>query len=233
VRIACISDIHSNLEALTAALRFIEQKEVDAIFCMGDIVGYGADPAACVDLIRERCTAVVLGNHDAAVALNRDLNQLPGYGREAALHNRAHLSKEQLSYLASLPLKMEINGCTLVHATPYAPDAWLRLNSFLAVKQQFEHFSTDVCLMGHTHVPAVISNRIGVLTVRAGHRYLINVGSVGQPRDKNPRLCVGLFDMTSFNYELARISYDVTSAAAKIRAAGLSDRLAMRLELGE
>jgi diadenosine tetraphosphatase ApaH/serine/threonine PP2A family protein phosphatase len=233
VRIACISDPHSNLEALTAVLKVVDERGVDAIFCVGDIVGYGADAAACVDLVRERCAGVVMGNHDAAVALDRDVDRLPWDGQEAALHNRAHLSDEQLDYLAGLPLRLELDGCTLAHATPYRPEAWMRMHSYATVSEQFKHFQTPVCFVGHTHVPGVAAEKIGVLKVRPGNRYVINVGSVGQPRDKNPRACVAFFDSDTFDYELVRVSYDVASAAAKIRAAGLSARLAMRLEAGE
>jgi len=233
VRIACISDTHSNLEALTAVLKVIDERGVDAIFCMGDIVGYGADAAACVDLVRERCTAVVMGNHDAAVALDRDLNKLPRDGQEAALHNRAQLSDEQLDYLRGLPMRLEVDGCALAHATPHRPEAWIRMHSYATVSEQFKHFQAPVCFVGHTHVPGVVAEKIGVLSVRPGNRYLINVGSVGQPRDKNPRACVAFFDSVTFQYELVRVPYDIGSAAAKIRSAGLPVSLAKRLEVGE
>lgn len=232
MKLAVISDIHSNLEALWAAFKVIEAHNVDAIYCLGDIVGYGAEPEACLDLVQKRCAAVVKGNHDEAVASLRGIEMLPLDAQEAARHNREHLSEDQLDYLANLPLKLSVDGFTLVHATPKNPGDWLRLDSYIAAREQFEHFDTDVCFLGHSHVPAVMGNRLGLLRVRPGHRFLINVGSVGQPRDGDSRLCVAFFDTETFHYELVRAEYDIDGAAAKIIAAGLPRRLADRLSVG-
>ena len=233
MRLAVISDIHSNLEALERAFRSIDEANVDAVYCLGDVVGYNADPAACVDLVRERCEAVVLGNHDAAVAREADVDFLPADGQEAARHNRAQLSEAQRDYLADRPLTHTVENCTFVHATPDAPTAWKRLTAYPAAQAQFGHFDTDVCFIGHTHSPAVMADTLGVFRVRAGHRYLINVGSVGQPRDGNPKLSFGLFDTESFDYQNVRLDYDAAAAARKIRSAeGLPNTLADRLEAG-
>lgn len=234
VRLAIISDIHSNLEALTKTFQAIDEAGVDAIYCLGDIVGYNADPAACVDLVRERCTGVVLGNHDAAVANQVTPSHLPPDGREAIRHNRERLSPEQLDYLADLPLVLTTENCTFVHATPDEPAAWKRLTTYPDAQKQFEHFDTDMCFFGHTHVPAVMSNKLGVLQVRAGYRYLVNVGSVGQPRDQTSKLSFGLFDTENFSYRNVRLDYDVATAARKVRQSSLlPDRLAARLEDGQ
>jgi predicted phosphodiesterase len=233
VRLAILSDIHSNLEALERSLAAIEDAEVDAIYCLGDVVGYNADPARCVELVREHCAGVVRGNHDAAVATDDAIEALPSDGRQAARHNRRCLSDEQLNYLANLPLTLTVENCTFVHATPDAPTAWKRLTTYPAAQEQFAHFDTDICFIGHTHVPAVMADTLGVLQVRRGHRYLVNVGSVGQPRDQNPKLSLGLFDTDTFAYENVRLSYDVDGAAQKIRDADdLPNRLAGRLYEG-
>lgn len=233
MRLAVLSDIHSNLEALERALEAIEDTEVDAIYCLGDIVGYNANPARCVDLVREHCAAVVRGNHDAAVAANDAVEALPPDGQEAVRHNRRCLSDDQRSYLANLPLTTTVENCTFVHATPDAPTAWKRLTTYPAAQKQFEHFDTDVCFLGHTHVPAVMADTLGVLQVRHGHRFLVNVGSVGQPRDQNPKLSMGLFDTDTFDYENVRLSYDIDAAAQKIRDTdALPNRLANRLYEG-
>jgi predicted phosphodiesterase len=233
VRLAILSDIHSNLEALDRALRAVDEADVDAVYCLGDVVGYNADPAACVDRVREHCDAVVLGNHDAAVARKADVNFLPADGQEAARHNRTQLSDAQRDYLADLPLTHTADNCTFVHATPDAPTAWKRLTAYPAAQAQFDHFDTDVCFIGHTHSPAVMADSLGIFRVRAGHRYLINVGSVGQPRDGNPKLSFGLFDTDTFEYENVRLDYDVATAARKIRQADrLPNTLADRLEEG-
>ena len=232
MKLAVISDIHSNLQALERALEAIDTQEADAIYCLGDIVGYGADPVACLELVRERCDGVVRGNHDEAVATGRGLEVLPKDGQLAARHNRRALSDEQLDYLADLPLIQEADGCTFAHASPRAPERWSRLASFMEAKEQFAHFATDVCFIGHTHTPAVMSDKIGVLRVRPGRRYLINVGSVGQPRDGNPRLAFAFFNTEDVTLEPVRLPYDVQEAAARIREEELPGALADRLERG-
>lgn len=232
MKLAIFSDIHANLEALTAVLAVVKGRQVDAVYCLGDVVGYGADAATCVNLVRERCAAVVLGNHDEAVALERGVKTLPRDGRKAAAHNRKQLDESQRAYLAGLPLTIAEAGCTFVHATPGDPGGWQRLGSYLVAQEQFQHFHTPVCFIGHSHVPAVMGNKLGTVRVRPGLRYLINVGSVGQPRDGDPRAGVAFFDTETFAYELVRVPYDVGAAATKIINAGLPRRLAKRLYKG-
>ncbi len=232
MKLAILSDIHSNLEALTAVLRVIEARRVDAVYCLGDVVGYGADAATCVNLVRVHCTATVLGNHDVAVALERGVKTLPRAARKAVAHNRIQLSEDQRAFLAGLPLILEADGCTFAHATPADPGAWQRLGSYLVAQEQFDHFHTDVCFIGHSHVPAVMGNKLGAVRVRPGARYLVNVGSVGQPRDGDPRACVAFFDTETFAYDLVRVSYNIEAAANKIIISGLPKRLANRLFKG-
>ena len=233
VRIAILSDIHSNLEALRRALEGVESAGVDAIYCLGDVVGYNADPAPCVELVRDRCAGVVCGNHDAAVAREDSIDALPSDGQDAARHNRQCLSDDQIAYLANLPDTLSAENCTFVHATPDTPRAWKRLTTYPAAQAQFDHFDTEICFIGHTHVPAVMSDSLGVLQVRHGHRYLVNVGSVGQPRDQNSKLSFGLFDTETFEYHNVRMTYDIDAAAQKIRDAdALPNRLANRLYEG-
>lgn len=233
MKIAVISDIHSNLEALTRTLSAIAELDVDEVYCLGDIVGYGPDPSACVDLIRKVCSVCVRGNHDEAVALDVGVSHLPKHGQQAALHNRAQLDREQIQFLASLPYVHHAHGCTFVHATPVEPESWVRFDSLSDVHIQFEYLRTDYCFIGHTHVPAIMANRLGVFRVRKGPRFIINVGSVGQPRDNSPHLSFGIFDTEHITYENKRIPYDVKTTAEKILAAGLPRRLAERLFRGE
>jgi len=232
MKIALISDIHSNLHALNSALSAIDVLKVDAIYCLGDIVGYGADPSPCIDLVQQYCTAAVLGNHDLAVARNNGTDFLPRSGQEAIKHNRAKLSTAQLDYLASLPYTLVVDGCTLVHATPKEPEKWVRFDTLGVVRDQFEYFDTPFCFVGHTHIPAVVGDRLGVFRVRAGSRYIINVGSVGQPRDRDARLGFVIFDTDAITHELVRVHYDVEGAAARILADGLPKDLASRLSRG-
>jgi diadenosine tetraphosphatase ApaH/serine/threonine PP2A family protein phosphatase len=228
MRIAVISDIHSNLEALTSVLREVDARR-DEVLCLGDIVGYGADPSACIDLVRSRCMTCVMGNHDDAVATLTGLDALPPDGRTAAIHNRSQLRPDEIDFLTKLPLKAETDGCTLVHATPQEPGAWRRIDGFASTRVQFEHFETDVCFIGDTHIAGIVADRLGVWSVRRGHRYIINAGSVGQPRDRDPRASFALFDTDAFSCEIVRVAYDVNRAAGRIRKAGLPDRLADRL----
>jgi diadenosine tetraphosphatase ApaH/serine/threonine PP2A family protein phosphatase len=233
MKIALISDIHSNLHALNRALATIEKYKVDAIYCLGDIVGYGADPSPCVDLVQKHCSGAVLGNHDLAVARDDGTEYLPRSGREAIKHNRARLSDSQLDYLASLPYVLKVNGCTFVHATPKDPELWIRFDTLGIVRDQFDYFDTPLCFVGHTHVPAVVADRLGVFRVRPGARYIVNVGSVGQPRDSDARLAFVVFDTEEVTHELVRVSYDVEGAAARIIADGLPKDLARRLSRGK
>lgn len=234
MKLAIISDIHSNYEALRVAFAAIDAARVDEVYCLGDIVGYGSDAVECVELVRARCVGVVQGNHDVAVAYEEPETSswFPRAAKKAVRHNRQQLSAEHLDYLATLPLVLEAHGCTFVHAAPERPEMWLRLESFMVARNQFNHFTTPVCFIGHSHVPAVMGERIGTTRVERGNRYLINVGSVGQPRDNDPRACVGFFDTETFEYRLVRVKYDVQRTAGKILASGLPRQLAKRLVAG-
>lgn len=232
VKLGIISDIHSNREALTAVFDALDEVGVDRVYCLGDVVGYGADPVACVDLVRERCAGVVRGNHDEAVALERNVAYLPRDGQAAAAHNRLALRPDQITYLSGLPYTLVADGCTFAHATPANPEFWERLESYVAAQSQFDHFDTEICFIGHTHFPAILADRIGILRVRRGHRFLVNVGSVGQPRDHNPRACFAVFDTETFACDILRVPYDVDAAVARIREEGLPARLGERLKAG-
>ncbi len=232
VRLALISDIHSNLPALEAVLVDLQKEKPDAVLCLGDVVGYGADPLACVKLVREWSDAVVLGNHDLAVATGEGIEMLPAHGQVAAEHNADLLDDEDLAWLAGLPLKTVSHEVTLAHASPQFPERWMRIESFFLAQEQFKHFDTDVCFVGHTHLPGVLSETLGVLRPRAGHRFIINTGSVGQPRDGDPRACYGIFDMDTYHFDLKRVPYNVDRARQRIREEGLPSSLGRRLERG-
>ena len=232
MRLAVLSDVHANADALEAVLAEADARGAEAFVCLGDVVGYGPEPGACVDLIRERCGSTVMGNHDAAVALDAGTSVLPPDGQAAAALHRTLLSEDQRAWLAGLPLTQTVHGVTLAHASPSEPGQWHRLDSFAAVHGQFSAFETAVCFVGHSHKPAVASDAIGVMRVRPGHRYLINVGSVGQPRDHDPRAAFGLFDTETMDYELVRVHYDLAHTRLRIAAAGLPAALGSRLAKG-
>lgn len=232
MRIAILSDVHANLQALETALADLDARGIDHAVCLGDTVGYGPDPGPCVDLVRSRCEIAVLGNHDAAVAREEEVGVLPADGQVAARLHRTLLTDDQLDWLATLPLRAEAHGATFVHASPDVPEAWARLQSFREVQAQFEAFETDVCFVGHSHRPAVASSSVGVHRVRPGHRFLVDVGSVGQPRDRDPRLSYGIFDAEAVSVEMVRLHYDHTRTAARIAEVGLPTSLGDRLRRG-
>ena len=231
--VAVLSDVHANLAALEAALAEADRRGAQAAVCLGDVVGYGPDPEACVDRVRERCEVTVLGNHDAAVARDEGLAVLPKDGQQAALRHREWLSDDQRQWLAGLPLTAERHGATLVHAAPRHPASWPRLDSFQTVQAQFAAFETPVCFVGHSHKPAVVSDALGVFAVRPGHRFLVDVGSVGQPRDHDPRLSFVMYDAEAGTAETVRVHYDVSRTVARVHERGLPARLGERLRRGE
>jgi putative phosphoesterase len=232
MKIAIISDIHSNKYALETALETAAKEKVDAIYCLGDIVGYGSDAATCVDLVRSYCAGVVYGNHDQAVVDLNFTQFLPKDGQEAAHYNRKQLNDEQLTYLYELPLQLVVENCTFVHASPNTPERWIRLESVMQAQDAFSAFETDICFIGHTHIPGVIANRMGSFKVKKGGRFIVNVGSVGQPRDGNPRLSMGILDTELYDYKNLRIPYNVEGIVGEIKDAGLPHSLATRLYSG-
>lgn len=232
MRIAVVSDIHSNLEALTKAFELIDKESVEEVVCLGDIVGYGANPNECVKLVHERCKIALLGNHDAA-ALDPDLaEEFNRNAREAARWTNKKLTAESKKILERLPMHAKAEGVLFVHASPCDPEDWNYIILDHEARQAFECFSEKVCFVGHTHAPVVFSETGRVKTIAAESRYIINVGSVGQPRDGNPTLSFGVFDSATWSYRNIRSKYDIEAAAGKIRKAGLPAPLADRLFMG-
>ncbi|MGB2867775.1 MAG: metallophosphoesterase family protein [Bacteroidota bacterium] len=232
MRIAIISDIHSNLEALTKAFELIDKESIKEVVCLGDIVGYGANPNECVRLVRDRCKIVLLGNHDAAALDPERADDFNRNAREAALWTNKKLSAESKKMLGKLPMQAEMEDLLFVHSSPCDPEDWNYIILDHEAHQAFECFSEKICFVGHTHAPVVFSEMGRTKTMTGDGRYLINVGSVGQPRDGNPSLSFGILDSTTWNYRNIRSKYDIEAAAAKIRNAGLPAPLADRLFMG-
>jgi diadenosine tetraphosphatase ApaH/serine/threonine PP2A family protein phosphatase len=232
MKIALISDIHSNLQALLAALSDIDGRGIDEIYCIGDSVGYGGSPNECVDLVRKRASAVVLGNHDLAAVKPSDADYFTKPGKIVAEWTNRTLTAENRQFLAALPFTVEMGVCTLVHASPEFPPAWQYVNSMDAARDQFAHFKTEICFIGHTHVPVLCGEDLKTFKFKKNMRFLINVGSIGQPRDGNPHLSYGILDTDAWSYENIRIPYDVRAAAEAITSKGLPAILAKRLSQG-
>ncbi len=227
-----IADIHSNLIALNQVLTYLDGRGVDRIFCLGDIVGYGPSPNECVDLIRSKCSAVVAGNHDCALAGTVSFDRFDKPGRKALKWTSNILTVEHKAYLAGLPLKTAEQNLTLAHASPANPEQWRYILSPADAREAFTAFSTPVCFVGHTHIPVVIGEDLSVSPFRKDGRFVINVGSVGQPRDGDPRASFGLFNTAERSYELVRLEYNVQETADAIAKAGLPAILAKRLFSG-
>jgi len=226
LRIALISDIHANYEALESMLARLAGETVDRMVCLGDVVGYGADPNACVEKVREVCEVCVLGNHDAALADIIHLQYFNAYARSAIEWSRTVMTPENLDYLKSLPMTHRIEDILLVHATPLKPEAWNYIHTMAEAGPNFEAMgSASMCFIGHSHIPVRFDSE-------DGSKSIINVGSIGQPRDRDPRATCGIFDTETREFEWLRETYDIQGAAAKIRDAELPEFLASRLFIG-
>jgi diadenosine tetraphosphatase ApaH/serine/threonine PP2A family protein phosphatase len=232
MRLAVISDIHSNLPALTRTFEVIDGLSIDRVYCLGDIVGYGASPNECITLVRDRCAAVVKGNHDCGAIGEVPLEHFNTYGRSAIRWTKKHLTKKNSEYLQSLPLLHVEGDVTLAHASPLHPAEWRYIFAWPDAQRSFAAFGTRICFIGHTHIPVIVGEDGSVNVFRDGKRYLINVGSIGQARDGNPRASFGLLDTAAKSFEAMRIDYDIAATAQAILAANLPDYLAQRLFLG-
>lgn len=239
-RTLVLSDIHGNKEALDAVIA--DAGAAERIWCLGDIVGYGPEPAACLAWVRAHCDIVLSGNHDYAVfepSVVRDFN--PNAAR-AADWTRAELSAEETAYLRSLPSLTEVAGVTLAHASPADP-IWTYILSVVDARDAFSAFGGALCFVGHTHVAACYMEGDEVIErvpfandepfSLVGGRFIINPGSVGQPRDRDPRAAYLWYDDAIQTVVWKRVAYDIAAVQAKILAAGLPDRLASRLALGQ
>jgi len=225
LRWGIISDIHGNLEALEAVLESIRSAGVDKIICLGDIVGYGADPNRCTDIIRERVEFAVIGNHDHAALGLTSVAYFNQYAREAALWTSRELNQENRDYLLGLAFEVKQDGALFVHSTPENPEEWNYIFSYYEARYHFTKFEEQVCFIGHSHVPVRFNEE-------GSARRIINVGSVGQPRDHNPKSCYYIYDSETNEGDWVRVEYDIQKAADKIRNAGLPRILADRLFKG-
>ncbi|RMF68269.1 MAG: metallophosphoesterase [Calditrichaeota bacterium] len=242
MKYAIISDIHGNLEALDSVLAEIDKRGADTIVCLGDIVGYGPNPNECVETVKSRAEITLAGNHDYAPLGKLDLSYFNPWARRAIEWTAEHLTEDSISFLQNLPLRAELDGFTIVHSTPLEPDQWNYITTIGEAVSNFAEFDSQICFIGHSHVPTVIAVdekqdfrvlKDNPLEIRDQLRYIINVGSVGQPRDFNPRAAFGLYDNEEKRFELVRVPYNIGETQSKILSSGLPAFLAERLELGQ
>ncbi len=232
MRIAIISDIHSNLQALQRAFEIIDVKEIDQVYCLGDIVGYGAEPNECIEMLRGRGVLCIAGNHDKAALDVRQAEHLNRYARAAIEWTALQLIPGSIEFLSHLPYTVLAHQCTFVHASPGKPEEWNYISSWYDAQEYFEFFTTPLCWVGHSHISGVYCEDMTSSEVKRGKRYIINVGSVGQPRNRDSRLSFGIFDDAVWEYEHVVAEYDAGLAREKIIEAGLPAYLGDRLLAG-
>jgi predicted phosphodiesterase len=245
MRILVLSDIHANLAALEAVLDDAAQVGYDAVWCLGDTVGYGPEPEVCVARMREIASAAVIGNHDWAALGLMDVDEFNPEAQRAVLWTRERMSVAGLAWLGSLPSQPLVTGhFTLTHGSPRDP-VWEYVTYATVAAANFDFFDTRFCLVGHTHVPALHFQRSGEpgvnlvspatgrsLRLEDGWRAILNPGSVGQPRDNDPRAAYAILDTAALTWLPRRVSYPIEVTQAHMRAAGLPERLINRLAYG-
>ena len=243
MRIALISDVHANLEALSAVLADIDSSAVDQINFLGDAVGYGANPNEAVELIEKRCRVKLIGNHDYSALGRLAIEDFNPFAQVAINYTASILTEKSLRTLATFELQAEENDVLYVHSTPAKPEAWNYCITAADATRQFKLFTQDLCFLGHSHKPCIFYQKQsgsvkavqveGTLDLRDDCRHIINVGSVGQPRDGDPRSCYVIFDNEARSVEFRRVDYDVSSAQEKMSAAELPTFLVERLASGK
>ncbi|NGO38383.1 metallophosphoesterase family protein [Limisphaera ngatamarikiensis] len=239
MKFAILADIHGNLEALQAVLEDARKQGCTHYACIGDVVGYGANPKECLDIIRSMGMPCVKGNHDEYCSIEEDAEGFNPLAAEAVMWTRQQLSEEDRQWLRDLRYVRMVTNFTIVHATLDAPQRWGYVFDKLAAAASFPYQNTPVCFFGHTHVPVafvrdsvVRGGTYSKFKIEPGKKYFINVGAVGQPRDGNPKAAYVVYDVDEGTVELRRLDYDIATAQKKIRAAGLPERLAERLAYG-
>jgi predicted phosphodiesterase len=240
VTYAVISDVHSNLEALSAVLEDLKKRNINVVYFLGDSVGYGPNPDECIDILKKECKTLLAGNHDWAVAGLTDISYFNVYARAAIEWTKTVMKADNIEVLRSLPV-IETLGqehATLVHSTPFEPEQWHYLLRMSDAELNFQYFDTKACFIAHSHNPGIMERFPSgeILTARkavnmkADNRYIINVGSVGQPRDGDPRSSFVLVD--GDRVEIERVSYSIETTQRKMSRAGLPNPLIERLSFG-
>ncbi|NMC14025.1 MAG: metallophosphoesterase [Chloroflexi bacterium] len=241
MQILIISDIHANLTALEAVLS--DAGEIDSAWCLGDLVGYGPDPDACISQIRQLPNLICLmGNHDAAVLSQIDTEAFNPEARQAIVWTQNVISPDNIDFLKSLPDKIQINQVTLAHGSPRQP-VWEYLLDTYSASRSFSYFDSDYCFVGHTHLPFVYqlnqdSRSVKLIIPDVNEkrelkpRSILNAGSVGQPRDRDTRAAYAIYNDDDQTWDYHRVAYDIPSVQKRMEAAGLPLRHIQRLTAG-
>jgi predicted phosphodiesterase len=238
-----LGDIHSNLSALQAVMDCFERESVDRIISVGDVVGYGAAPRECIEIVRAADAVVVKGNHDAACVGEIDIRYFNNYARDAVRWTQTKLNEKEHEWLASLPFTAELAHCCVGHGTYHRPELFDYIQGPSDADPSLDAMHLPLCFVGHTHVPVSLM-RLKDDPLRTAYtvdteidlseslRVLVNVGSVGQPRDEDSRAAYAIFDSREERVWIRRTEYDIDREAHRIRSAGLPGVLADRLFLG-
>jgi predicted phosphodiesterase len=239
MKYALLGDIHSNIEALNAVLEDAGQHGCSKYACLGDVVGYNANPIECLELISGMKCACVRGNHDHYCSHEENLNGFHPLAADVVDWTRRQLNADQRAFLRQLRLTTSVETFTIVHSTLDTPEMWGYVFDKLEAEANFNYQNTALCFYGHTHVPLAFeksdSIRFGLyskIKITLGKKYFINVGSVGQPRDGDPRAAYVIYDLVNNVVELRRVPYDIQKTQKKILDAGLPGRIAARLAVG-
>lgn len=239
MRYAIFGDIHANLEALQTVLADAEAAGVTHYVCLGDVVGYNANPSECLKIVKDMGCPVVKGNHDEQAYENTNLSYFNPLAAHAIQWTRDQLTAEDKDWLKNLKMFRLVRNFTVVHATLDSPGSWGYVLSDLDAGASFSYQHTQLCFYGHTHVPRafvrdtrIVEYEPSFITLETGKKYFVNPGSVGQPRDGDWRSSYLLYTPGSQTLEWRRLEYDLATAQNKIRAAGLPERLALRLADG-
>lgn len=236
-QLAIFADIHGNWEALETAVQYVKARGIREWLVLGDTVGYGADPNRCLEWVLNHAAVVLMGNHEKAVIDPRLREWFSEDARAAILWTEQVLADDFKKAIHDLPYVYLAKKWSLAHGSPDHPEEFRYLFDDEDARSSFRTMEKAVCLVGHTHIPACFSEnrhagtylKPGLLHLRPGERYILNPGSIGQPRDYDPRLSFGIYDPDEETFEIVRLPYDNKSAADKIRAAGLPPFLADRL----
>lgn len=239
-KFAILGDIHSNIDALTVVLDDCRSQGVTDFLCTGDVVGYNACPRECLEIIRDLGCPVVMGNHDHYVSSVQNLEAFNPHAAAVIEWTREQLTDDEMAYLANLPFVKTTMGITLVHSTMDVPENFGYVFDHLQAEAHFTHQVTPLCFHGHTHCPMIYEKQLSAVyridaqdfRLPIGRKYFVNVGSVGQPRDGDPRAAYAIYEPKSRSLSFRRLDYDIAAAQERIRLAGLPEHLAERLEVG-
>lgn len=244
MRLGIFSDVHANLEAMSAVSEAYKSEDVDQYYCLGDVVGYGANPNECANIVRELAEVTILGNHDAAVAGRMDYSYYYEAARQALDAHASTLTKKNMAWLKSLPYKhmLDAQRVLLCHGSPVRIEEFEYIFAPEQARECLPIFEElgDLTLIGHSHLCKVFELRPGEVNelaaesfeLREGYKYIVSVGSVGQPRDYDNRASYTLYDSESRSFEFKRVEYDIDLAATKIFDSDLERNFGHRLFIG-